>query len=245
MIPITPYYYETSVTYPDVGQDSRLSHGGLLRMLQEAAARASDLCGYGLKDIPTKKLHWILTGWRLELMERPIWNTPVTVKTWPRTLEGFASDRDFAVYCGEKCIARATSRWFLANMDTGRLARVTEEVKAAYTLDSTAMFPAPLPSNGKSPVDAAVTFTTTAGRRDIDTNSHVNNIHYLDYALEALPEDVFRTLPPTLEILYRKQILLGTAVRCLYSVTEEGKHQIEIQSGEGKDTVHHAFLWFY
>ena len=84
-----------------------------------------------------------------------------------------------------------------------------------------------------------------AGRRDIDTNHHVNNIHYLDYALEALPEEVLAHLPSTLEVSYRRQILLGTPIRCLYSLTGDGRHQVEIQSGEGDKLVRHAFIWLY
>ena len=83
------------------------------------------------------------------------------------------------------------------------------------------------------------------GRRDIDTNHHVNNLHYLDYAIEALPEEVYQTLPATVEIAFRRQILLGTPIRCLYSLTEDGKHQVEIQSETGGKVTHHAFVWFY
>ena len=83
------------------------------------------------------------------------------------------------------------------------------------------------------------------GRRDIDTNHHVNNLHYLDYALEALPEEVYRHLPGTAEIAFRRQILLGTAIRGLYTLTEEGKHQVEIQSENEGKVIHHAFIWFY
>ena len=39
--------------------------------------------------------------------------------------------------------------------------------------------------------------------------------------MEALPQPVFDRLPDTLEIVYRKQILLGTSVRCLYQRTDE------------------------
>ena len=66
----------------------------------------------------------------------------------------------------------------------------------------------------------------------------------ISYALEALPEEVFLHLPQTVEITFRRQILLGTPIRCYYSRTEDGRHQVEIQSGEEK-IVHHAFLWFY
>ena len=56
----TPYIYETDITYPDVGMDHRLNHRGLLRILQEAAAIASDERGFGPKDLPRTGVCWIL-----------------------------------------------------------------------------------------------------------------------------------------------------------------------------------------
>ena len=180
---------------------------------------------------------------------RPAWRAELEVETWPRTMDGFLSDRDFLVWEitteGRRLAARGTSKWFLVNAHTGKITRVTDQVRAAYELDGNVLFPAPLPSNGRTPAGASVTFQTVAGRRDIDTNSHVNNIHYLDYALEALPQEVFDHLPHTVEVVFRRQILLGTDIRCLYCVTEDGRHQVEIQSGEGDKLVHHAFVWFY
>lgn len=245
----TPHYiYETAVAYSDVGPDQRLTHRGLLRILQEAASVASDDVGFGLKDIPRNGVHWILTGWRLELTVRPCWRTDLRVETWPRTLDGFASDRSFLVFAGEELIAQADSRWILVSVGTGRPARVSDAVRDAYRahLDGQTLFHGePIPHNGNTPEGTPAAFETVAGRRDIDTNYHVNNIHYLDYAIEALPEDVYQSLPSTVEIVFRRQILLGTPVRCLYARTGDGKHQVEIQSESGGKATHHAFVWFY
>lgn len=212
--------------------------------MQEAASVASDDVGYGLKDIPRTGVHWILTGWRVELLARPLWRASLRVATWPRTLEGFLSDRDFFVWQGEELVARASSSWVLMDAETGKIVRVSDEVRSAYEVEERAVFEGKaVPRCGVSPEGAPVTFRTVVGRRDIDTNHHVNNLRYLDYALEALPEEVYQNLPATVEIVFRKQILFGTPIRCLYSLTEDGKHQVEIQSGDGK-IVHHAFVWF-
>ena len=237
------------MAYSDVGPDGLLSQGGLLRALQEAAAIASDDVGYGLKDIPRTGVHWILSGWRLEMTARPAWRAELTVETWPRTLEGFLSDRDFLVWeetdTGRRLTARGTSKWFLVDARTGKITRVTDAVRAAYELGEEALFPDAVPSNGRTPEDAPVTFETVIGRRDIDTNLHVNNLHYLDYAVEALPEEVYRNLPDTVDIVFRRQILLGTPIQCLYSRTGDGKHQVEIRSERDGTVTHHAFVWFY
>ncbi len=243
------YEYRTSVAYSDVGPDGLLSQGGLLRVLQEAAAVASDDVGYGLKDIPRTGVHWILSGWRLELRARPAWRAELVVETWPKTMEGFLSERDFLVWeetgNTRRLAARGTSKWFLVDARTGKITRVTDQVRGAYELDGSSLFPDPIPSNGKTPADAPVAFRTVVGRRDIDTNLHVNNLHYLDYAVEALPEEVYRALPDTVDVVFRRQILLGTPIQCLYSRTGDGKHQVEIRSGQDGKAVHHAFVWFY
>lgn len=242
---ISRFAYETTVSYADVGPDQLLSYKGTLRLLQETAALASDACGYGIKDIATKGVHWILMGWRVELLHKPVWSTPIHIETWPRTMDGFASDRDFLMYAGETLVARATSRWFLISAETGRITRVTDEIRSAYPMEDVTVFADPIANNGTVLLDAVDGFSIRIGRRDIDTNHHLNNLIYLDYAIEALPQDVYDNLPGTLEIVYRKQVMLGTEIHCLYGKREDGRHQVEIRSAEDGKDIHHAYIWFY
>ena len=245
MIAISHFTYDTIVTYADVAVDGKLSYPGMLRILQEAAACASAECGYGFKDIPRNGVCWVLTGWRLTLSERVDWNDHLTVHTWPRSVDGFLSDRDFEIFCNDKVIGKGSSRWFLISPKTGRITRVTDAVRNAYTINDRRMFDADIPSNGTPDPNAVVTYTHTVERRDLDTYLHVNNLRYLDFALESLPKAVYDALPQTVDIVYRKQILPDTEIRCLYSFTEDGRHQVEIRSGSDDSPTHHAYIWFY
>lgn len=239
-----PFTYETTVAYGDVGLDLCLNHRGLLRMMQEAAALDSKRCGYGVTDTERTGYLWILAGWRVTLLEKVGWTAPVAVQTWARNLNGFFSDRDYLAHSDGRLIAQGTSRWMLINAHTGRLTRITEEIRRAYGNEEKSVYDDPLPANGTSDPAARETCVITVGRRDLDTNHHVNNLHYLDYALEAVPEEVALQPPATVEILFRRQILQHTRVRCLYSVTPSGRHQVELVSGE-KPLTHHAFAWLY
>lgn len=231
--------------YPDIGEDMRLSYRGVLRILQETAARDSDDRGYGLKDIPRRGVFWILAGWRVELLERPVWRAPIQAETWTCSVEGFTSERDLLVRSGDTLVARATSRWLLIDTNTGHITRAAPELVDAFGVDPVRLFPEPLPSNGRALPNAVATFTATIGQRDVDTNHHLNNIRYLDLALEALPRQVAEHLPDTLEIVYRRQILPGTAITCLYGRTDDGRHQVELRSEADGRAVHHAYIWFY
>lgn len=245
MIVISHFTYETIISYDDVADDGKLSYAGMLRILQETAACASAACGYGFKDIERNGVCWILMGWRMELIERLDWNDRITVRTWPRSVEGFLSERDFEILFMDRVVGRGSSRWFLMNANTWRLARVTDAVRSAYTINERRMFESDIPSNGTPDPTAKVTYVHTVERRDLDTYRHVNNLRYLDFALEALPSEIYGALPPTVDIVYRKQILPGTEIRCLYSFTADGKHQVEIRSGDDTSPIHHAFILFY
>ncbi len=245
MIVISYFTYETIVTYPQVGPDGRLSHAGLLSILQEAAALASHERGFSFKTIERTGVCWILMGWKLEIMVHPEWNAPLTIHTWPRSVDGFMSEREFEIFSEGQVIARATSRWFLLSAETKRITRVSDTVRSAYDINERRLFDTNIPSNGTPAPHAKVTYTHTVSRLDIDTYNHVNNLRYLDFALEALPDDLYAAPPATVEIVYRKQILPGTDIRCLYAFTADGRHQIEVQSGEGSNTVYHAYIWFY
>ncbi len=227
-----------------MGLDGSLSHRGLLRLMQEAAAIESDNRGYGLKDVKTKGVAWILAGWRLTRLGGVPWREPIEIRTWPRKLEGFASERDFLAFSGGRLLAKATSRWFLVDVAAGKITRVTADVRNAYTCNPETVYDIPLPTRESSPPDAVATFSITVGRRDIDTNRHVNNIHYLDYAVEALPASTAQNLPNTVEALFRHQILQNTPIRCLYSCSAQN-HLVEIQSGQDDSVVHHAYIRFF
>ncbi len=213
--------------------------------MQEAAALASHERGFSFKTIEKTGVCWVLMGWKLDLMIRPEWLSKLTIHTWPRSVDGFMSERDFEVFCDGKVIARATSRWFLLSAATKRITRVTDAVRSAYDIDERRLFEDDIPANGTPAENAAVTYTHTISRADIDTYQHVNNLRYADFAMESLPEDIYVDTPTIMEIVYRKQILPGTEIRCLYSLNQDGKHQIEVRSGDDTNPIHHAYIWFY
>ena len=80
-------------------------------------------------------------------------------------------------------------------------------------------------------------------RRDLDTNGHVNNLHYLDFAFETLPEDIYTTCNfENLEIFYKKEIKYKEIINCYYSL-ENNEHIITIKNND--DSVLHAIIKLY
>lgn len=235
---MSPFHFSTRVFYGDIDSDLNLSLAGAMRLMQEAAVIHSDQSGYSVMDVERTRVVWMLVQWRVRLTGKVRWNEPVEVITWPQTMEKLTSNRCFRILDSRgKEVAIGESIWLLANADTGRVMRIPQEVADAYELIPDGVFDTPL---DKLPHEAGEeTFSCTVGRRDIDTNRHVNNLVYLDYAREALPADT--TEYSEVVVRYHRQLLLGDSVHCCYTPLPNG-HAVQI-CGEDLRHIHCTVLF--
>lgn len=234
------YRFTTRVSYPDVDQQFHLSITGALRLMQEAAAIHSDSLGYSFRTVAQTRVHWLVVGWRVRMIRNACWNETLYVDTWPRTISRVTSERDFSIKneAGETvCIA--TSNWILVSSETGRATRVTPQIAAAYPLT-------PEPVFGDEPQipdleEGRLTYVGKVLRRDLDTNHHVNNLIYLDYARQALPEEIYDRPFREMTVKYSRQLLLGDTFHCIYQHADDC-HRVSLQSETG---VLHAAVTFW
>lgn len=225
------YRFTTRVAYPDVDQSFYLSMTGAMRMMQEAACIHSDRLGYSFRTVEQTRVHWVLVGWRVRQEGAAKWGQTVHVDTWPRTMARVTSERDFEIKNErEEVLFRATSNWILVSADTGRAARITPELAAAYPLTERPAFEDEL-SLPALP-EGEETWNFQVLRRDLDTNHHVNNLVYLDFARQALPEDIWDRAFREVAVKYSRQLLLGDHVHSVYHHAE-GVHQIELKNDDG------------
>lgn len=232
------YTEKYKIKYSDVDNNNLLTLSSLVNYLQDAAGSHSSLAGYGLNNIPQTHIAWLVLDWKVKIFHHSKTNDEITIKTWPRVLEKFYSYRDFEVYdINKNLIAIASSKWIMVNTENGRIERVTKDIINAYGTTKKSVFDKPLNEKPREPDNSKLTFKYQIQRRDIDTNNHVNNIHYIDYALESIPEQVYKTTDfKNLQIHYKKEIKYGETINCYYSFTKK-KHVITIKSKDNK-TLH-------
>ena len=232
--------FHTRVSYGDIEQDLSLSLTGAMRMMQEAAIIHSSQVGYSVTDAARTRLGWMLVQWRVRMTGRASWNDDLVVKTWPRTMEKLTSDRCFRITdkSGEE-VALGESSWLMVSVDTGKMIRIPPQVVEAYDLTPDTVFETPMPRLGSQLGEE--TYTCTAQRRDLDTNRHVNNLVYLDYARQALPEDAAETVFSEVSVRYHRQILLGDPIHC-YLLQTDREYLVQI-CGNDPRQIHATVLF--
>ncbi len=239
------YTKKFEIQFPDVGENNELSNKGILKLMQESAGLHSGYLGYGLNDTPKTGLAWLLLNWKLQVFSRPKWGSCVTVNTWSRCQNDLFSYRDLEIYDDKNSlVAIATSKWILFDVNAKTITRTTPEIKEKFISVNKSVFEEKFVEKLREPSDSTFSMEYTIQRRDIDTNHHVNNLNYLDFAYEALPEDVYvNNSFSNVEIMYKHEAKLGDTLSIFYSCSENNEHIITIKDQERKNI--HAIVKLY
>lgn len=222
----------------NIDSENKITTRSIIQFMQEGAGMHSHLVGYGL-DNPN--CSWVILNWKLKVFSRPSWGNTITIKTWPRVIEKFYSYRDFEAFDENgKLIAISTSKWILVNPTNLSISKITPEMVDAYGIYDKKVFEEDMEEKINIPEQLDLIYSYTIQKRDIDTNHHVNNLNYIDFAIEALPEEVYiNNSISNIEIIYKKQILYKDTIKVYYSF-KNNTHIITIKNVQ--DSIVHAII---
>jgi len=236
---------EFDISFSDINQNNELSNKGILKIMQEIAGLHSSSLGYGLNDAPKTGYAWLLLNWKLKVFSRPKWEDTLTVNTWSKSMNPLFAYRDIEIYDNNNnLVAISSSKWILFDINKKSLIKIPSEVKDKFPSVDKSIFEEKFVEKLKEPENSEFIMNYKIQRRDIDTNHHVNNLNYLDYAYEALPENIFSNMSfSNVEIMYKHEAKLGDTISVFYSHTEENQYIITIKDEEKKNL--HAIVKLY
>ncbi len=216
---------EYKTVIEDFGKDGRLSLLGVLRIFENLGNRHSDLAGDSVFKYDGSSAAWVLTEWKIETEEYPLYNDSIEIETWSEEpVSPLVATRNFLLYKnGSPCI-RGTTRWVLFDIKTQRLCKIGKELVEKYQPENRTVFnearleKIPLPQSFESEKKIEIR------KSDFDFNGHVHNLTYLDYALESLPDAVYSSQQfKKLRITYKSAVTEGNFVCGKYAGVDEKK----------------------
>ena len=239
------YTKKFDITFSDIDINNELSNKGILRIMQEIAGLHSSTLGYGLNDSDKTGYAWLLLNWKLKVFSRPKWESSLTVNTWSKSMNPLFAYRDIEILDNKNnLVAVGSSKWILFDINKKSLIKIPSKVKDKFPSITKSVFEEKFVEKLKEPENSILAYEYTIQRRDIDTNHHVNNLNYLDYAYEALPEDVFYNISfSNIEIMYKHEAKLGDKISIFYSYTDANEHIISIKNTEAN--ILHAIVKLY
>lgn len=234
---------EFKISLSNITYHNYISTKGLLGILQDTAEMHSASIGVGVTDIENTKRSWAIINWKVKIIERPKYGDILTVKTWSRYSTKLYCYRDFEILNENgDIVAIATSKWILIDAETGKIAKIDENLIAKYLPEDKSVFNiAELPKM-QEPENYIRSVAYKVRKSDIDVNNHVNNLNYIDMAIEVETDDVSIVNTCTeFEILYKHQIKLDDKITANYCI-QNNDHYVVIKSDDGN--VLHAIMKF-
>ena len=232
------YKEKFKIGLKDVWKKEEVSNKAILEYLENVAAYHSDSVGYGVNTTDKTNLTWVLLDWKVKVIKRPIYGQILDIHTWSRYIIKCYAYRDFEVYDdkGNLCVI-ATSKWLLINSKERKIEKIPEEMAKKYDSEEKEVFGEKEIEKLKVPNEFESQIKYKIQRKDIDVIGHVHNLYYLDFAYEALPEDVYKKRPfDNIRIMYKKEIKLGETIICKFARNGE-KNTVVIESEDAK-TLH-------
>ena len=189
--------------------------------------------GFGTDAVMQNNNSWVLSRMAVEFDYLPKQYDAYNIRTWINDTGRIISVRNFVITNEEgKSFGRATSQWCMINLSTRRpcdLTPVLEECRQ-YIFDE----PAPCEAPKKlGAVEAATAIEHQIVYSDIDLNSHVNTLRYIEMMVDALPIEILSG-PHSLrlDIHFIKESRYGQSLAIGYH-HEDGKWLFEIKDNDG------------
>lgn len=239
----------------EVGINKTATVETIANLLQEVGGNHAQSVGFstdGFATTPTmRKLHliWVTARMHIEIYKYPAWSDVVEIETWCQSEGRIGIRRDWILkdYASGEVIGRATSKWLMMNQDTRRLQKVENNVRDEVLVHcpKTPRLAFPEENNGslkkisklEDPADYS-RLGLVPRRADLDMNQHVNNVTYIGWVLESIPQEVIDTHElQTLTLDYRRECQHGDIVDSLTSPeSPDDPSAIELKGSNGSAT---------
>lgn len=241
------YEHNFYIGIQDIDAQRKLTNTAILKFFEEIGCLHSNVAGYGLDNIETTHLSWVVLHWKVKILKRPNYNETITIKTWARASQKFFTYRDYEVYNSKgELLIIGSSKWTLIDIEKAGIVKITDDLITCYSPEDKFVFIEPEMDKLKEPNNTLSSFSFPVLKKDIDVNGHMHNLYYLDYGFEVVPDDVRKNIVNgtlnCFEIMYKKGAKLQDIVDCSYTAINS-EHFVTMKSN--KDDSLHCILKFY
>lgn len=238
-----PFECDYRVRSYETGVRNRLSLPSVCNYLQEAAGEHAEKLGFGILELQARGISWMLARLHLKLVRDVPWGTDVKVVTWPSGLKGrLVALRDFQIFAtpdegvshestrictnqpgGRVPVLEGVSEWLTVDLAAQKIVKPSEDFARVVPPDVARVALAAADGHGKFAALAKVDQMARilVRRADHDFNDHVNNVHYVEWALEALPESFRARSVRELDIVFRQAAHAGDELESRVEIVDD------------------------
>lgn len=185
-IPREAWTESLTVRSYEAGRDDAVRPGVILRYLESLATHASAGLGFDNRWYRDHQGAWVVREMALLLGARAAIAEDLRLATWVSDFRRVQASRDYLIARSDsgRLVARAQARWAYIDRESGRLARIPDDLVArmgpwGHGMRSRRQWAS------REGLASAASMPLIAREYEADTQGHINNCVYLDWFDEA------------------------------------------------------------
>lgn len=223
------YTFNSQIRYSECDSQARLTLAALLNYFQDSSTFQSEVLGVGGEYLRENNLVWVLSSWQITVNRYPMLCEEVETGTFPYAFKGCFGYRNFFMRTVDgEMLAQANSLWTLLNLEQQTMAYPTQKMINAYEIEEKLPMDY-APRKIAVPPQGVLEEPFEVKKHHLDTNHHVNNVQFVDMAMDSLTEDF---VIGQMRAEYKVQAHLGDELTP-YVVRTPRLCTVSLQSGEG------------
>ena len=162
----------------------------ILTLLEETAADHCHSINYSLYELHKRNVGWVLLAGVMKMYRYPNYKEKISIRTWLSEYSTVKGIRENEIYDEQKqIIGKARGLWVFFDIEKRKPVRIFEEIKNKWSFRTEKSLKQDIRT-----IEAIKTASNvmkfTVNRYDTDMNRHVNNIRYLQWLMESVPESI-------------------------------------------------------
>lgn len=192
MHPITHYFdKQFQLRYFEMDELGAASPATMLTLLEEAAAEHCYSIDHSLYQLADQNVGWVLISGVLEMERYPRYKERITIRTWLSDYSRIKGHRENLIFDEQgNIIGRARGLWIFFDINRRRPIQILDEIMERWSFCEVKALDQNISEKIESIEAADYEQKFKINKYDTDMIKHVNNIRYLQWAIESIPDDI-------------------------------------------------------
>jgi acyl-ACP thioesterase len=218
------------IHYYEVNSKLRCKLSSIVDFICDIGTQQSELLGGGIEYCTKENCAWVFYKYDIKMHRYPMFGETISITTQPVGFKKFYGLRKYIIKDGKgDLIGEALALFFLIDIEKRRPMRIQQEQYDFYGVDGDVDYDISIDKMGKINKEECKYHKQFSIRySDIDSNNHVNNVKYFEWAIEAIPLDVINNYTlKRIKVIFEKETTYGDVISSSVAIREIDENNLK------------------
>ncbi|MBE9467705.1 MAG: hypothetical protein IMY72_05200 [Bacteroidetes bacterium] len=189
-IPIFVKEYE--IRYKEVNDRQEATPVAILNFVEETAADHCAHIGRNVYDLQKNGIGWVLYAGCFHMDKYPRYREKIKIKTWISQFKSFRGYREYRVLSEDnKLLGGFRGLWLYFDLEKRKPIPIEDIYYEKWPMRNEKAIDYEIDPSKNLITNSDSNKSFAVQRYDIDSNNHVNNVRYMQWLMEAIPDEFY------------------------------------------------------